>query len=310
MSAQQSVSVVIATRDRLNHVRRAIRSVLDQTVPCEVMVMDDGSPPEMAEALRVEFPQVRVETVGAPVGSVRRRNVGIRLATGAYVVQIDDDVELGSTTTIEETLRAFDHPRIGAVTIPFINARTDARVHQRSAPGVEQAGGTFVGCSVVFRRSAFEQVGGYDELLVDRGEEADLTLRLYAGGYVLRLGRSEPALHWEASLGHPRAQFYSARSEVLVTYLRVPRARLLDRSTTALGRTLVDGVQYRGLVPALRGTAAGLRTLRELRGRRFPVPLWAYTLTRNLRRKGPMPLDAALAIVQAEGPDVPGPQPA
>jgi glycosyltransferase involved in cell wall biosynthesis len=88
-----NVSVIIPTRDRIDLVARALASALGQRdVALEVVLVDDGSAAEAAEALaRLAAPGVRVvrnERSRAPAGA---RNAGIDAARGEWVAFLDDD---------------------------------------------------------------------------------------------------------------------------------------------------------------------------------------------------------------------------
>ena len=63
-----AASMVIPTRNRKDLLGRMIRSALAQTVPVEVIVMDDGSTDGTQEMVRREFPQVRYYELGKAKG--------------------------------------------------------------------------------------------------------------------------------------------------------------------------------------------------------------------------------------------------
>jgi glycosyltransferase involved in cell wall biosynthesis len=84
-------SVVIATHDRPDLLRRAVGSVLAQTVAdLEVIVVDDASvcPPELPPD-----PRVRLIVHDFNSGPAGARNTGIAAARGDAVVFLDDDDE-------------------------------------------------------------------------------------------------------------------------------------------------------------------------------------------------------------------------
>lgn len=91
-----SVTVVIPTFRRPEILPRAIKSVLSQTlVPAQVIVVDDGSGDHTSEVART-FPGVTLlqqENAGPPSA----RNLGLRHATGKYVVSLDHDDEWDET---------------------------------------------------------------------------------------------------------------------------------------------------------------------------------------------------------------------
>jgi glycosyltransferase involved in cell wall biosynthesis len=87
------VSVVIATKDREEMVRRAVVSVLAQTVTnIEVLVVDDASR-SRPRSLPAD-PRVRVLTRGRSGGPCAARNDGLRAARGTWIAFLDDDDRL------------------------------------------------------------------------------------------------------------------------------------------------------------------------------------------------------------------------
>lgn len=87
----KKVSVVIPTYNRAEQVPHAVRSVLEQTdVPCEVIVIDDGSKDETEAALAPFAGSIRyIKTENGGVSAARNR--GIREATCDWVAFLDSD---------------------------------------------------------------------------------------------------------------------------------------------------------------------------------------------------------------------------
>lgn len=89
--AEPLVSVIIPTYNRMDSVRRALRSVQAQTWPeLEIIVVDDGSTDRTVETLAAEFPEVVClrRRNGGPASA---RNAGIRRSTGEFVAMLDSD---------------------------------------------------------------------------------------------------------------------------------------------------------------------------------------------------------------------------
>jgi glycosyltransferase involved in cell wall biosynthesis len=90
-----AVSVVIATFERPDLVRRAVRSALAQTLrEIEVIVIVDGRDAATIDTL-VGFrePRVRVVVPAHRLGNGGARNAGVRSARGRWIAFLDDDDE-------------------------------------------------------------------------------------------------------------------------------------------------------------------------------------------------------------------------
>ena len=88
------VSAIIPTYNRRNYIRRAIDSVLAQTLPVgEILVVDDGSTDGTADAVEAWYgEQVRVlRQANSGVSGARRR--GIQEARGEWIAFLDSDDE-------------------------------------------------------------------------------------------------------------------------------------------------------------------------------------------------------------------------
>ena len=110
-----TVSVVIPAYKAAGFIARALDGVLGQTCPpAEVLVIDDGSPDDMAAAVRPYGD--RVTLVRKPNGgAASARNLGLDLARGEFVAFLDAD-DYWAPTKLERQLAAFGaHPELGLV---------------------------------------------------------------------------------------------------------------------------------------------------------------------------------------------------
>ena len=89
------MSVIIPTYGRATLLRRAIVSVLQQTVEdLEVVVVVDGDDPESVAVLEsMANARVRWIALGGNSGGSRARNAGVEAASGEWVAFLDDDDE-------------------------------------------------------------------------------------------------------------------------------------------------------------------------------------------------------------------------
>jgi hypothetical protein len=92
LAVGETVSVVMATRDRAAMLPDAVASVLAQTYPAlELVVVDDGSTDSTPSFLAgLADPRVRVVRTSG-LGLAGARNAGLSVATGTLVAYLDDD---------------------------------------------------------------------------------------------------------------------------------------------------------------------------------------------------------------------------
>jgi glycosyltransferase involved in cell wall biosynthesis len=89
------VSAIIPTRNRPELVRRAVKSVLEQTFErVEVVVVVDGYDPATVTVLeQLSDPRVRIIALEESVGGAEARNIGVAAASGYWIALLDDDDE-------------------------------------------------------------------------------------------------------------------------------------------------------------------------------------------------------------------------
>ncbi len=284
-----AASFVIPTRGRNAQLVELLRSIERQSVTTETLVMDDAGSPELAALLAREFPSVRYYAIGTGRGPTFQRNRGIDAASAEIVFPLDDDATLPSPHTVEQTLAEFNHPRVVAVAIPYVNIRYDSRVRQRAPDAdtvwVEHA---FIGASHALRRSAFLRVGGYREHFLYMGEEGDLCLRLLSLGYVVRAGTADPIHHHESPIRNSAlADYCGRRNDILFAWHNVPAGALAVHLAGTTWNGLKSSLRASNRIRSFQGLLVGYRDIVRLWHARRPVSTAAYRLHRELKTQGP-----------------------
>lgn len=181
------VSLIIPTHNRADLVGEAIESALGQTYPArEVIVVDDGSA-DGTQAILARYAHA-IRTLRTPNrGCAAARNSGVRLARGTYLAFVDsDDVAPPHKLALQvPVLEAC--PEVGFVYGPSVGFGPELPaevMHQPVRPDADGsvAEGIFLTTrigfdSVLLRREAVEQAGGFDETL-HHNEDTDLLLRV------------------------------------------------------------------------------------------------------------------------------------
>ncbi len=229
------VSVIIPTKDRLDLLQMAVKSVLDKTdyQNMELIIVDNQSKlPETLvylDALQ-NLSCVRVLRYDAPYNFSAINNWATQKATGDIIALLNNDIEVITPNWLKEMISHALRSEIGAVgamlyypndTIqhagillgldgPAGHAHRDL---PRSALGyfgrarLLQNFSAVTAACIVMRRAVFEEVGGFDEEnLAIAYNDVDLCLRIQEKGYrILWTPYAELYHHESASLGSPEA---------------------------------------------------------------------------------------------------------
>jgi GT2 family glycosyltransferase len=187
------VTVVIATRDRAQSLRRCLDSLLVQTYPkMDIVVVDNA--PSSAETFDL------IETTYAPTGRVtyvlekkpglaRAHNAGIAAATGEVIAFTDDDVIVDPSWVSAIAANFASSNQIGCVTGLILPAELETRAQywteghggfgkgltrtvfdparpDHHGPLFPYAAGAFgSGANMAFRRATLARMGGFDAAL-------------------------------------------------------------------------------------------------------------------------------------------------
>jgi len=189
MNKQPLVSVILPTYNRERYIKRAIESVLNQTCKnIELIIIDDGSTDKTSEIIS-EFskkdPRIAILTNETNLGLVRSLNKGIGKAQGKYIARLDDDDYWCDKEKLDKQVRFLEahseYILVGGGVIRVDESGKEIVRHLLSESDGEIRklilfDNVFAHPTVVFRKSAWELAGGFDENL-PFSEDWDLWLR-------------------------------------------------------------------------------------------------------------------------------------
>lgn len=220
----RKVSVIIPCYNYGRFLAEAVDSVLRQIrLPDEILISDDASTDDtrdIAQFFAGQYPDlIRVNTNESNLGIVKHFNRAISLTSGDYVMFLGADNRLRSDY-LSKTCEALDlHPEAAIAYTDFALFGPRARIVHESFlrsnsgsvienelflvrfPDFDEAakarllrGDNFIHGSSLYRRSAFEQAGGYQDR-TDRAEDHALFTRMISAGWSARRV-AEPLLEY------------------------------------------------------------------------------------------------------------------
>jgi glycosyltransferase involved in cell wall biosynthesis len=190
------LSIIVPAYNEQDYLLACLEHLLAEVRRCpdpsevEILVVDNASIDATAEVAR-RVPGVRV--IHEPnKGLTKARQAGLEAAAGELIGYVDADTRM-PPGWIARVLRTFErHPHVVCVSGPYIYY--DAKHWQRAmvrlywillaSPAYWMTRYMVVGGNFAARRSALEQIGGFDTEIAFYGEDTNIARRLHAAGKV------------------------------------------------------------------------------------------------------------------------------
>lgn len=272
-----------------------------------MVVVDNGSSDDSLARAREAKPEAEALALDENLGFGRALNRAVREVEGDPIVFLNNDVDCEPGFLAE--LTAALTPEVDMVAGVLLQEdrpdRIDSAgvvVERRTLMGFDYLHGEPVaklegappplgpcGGAALFRRAAFESLGGFDEEIFIYLEDVDLTLRAAAAGIRCGLARGARALHaYSASLGSRSPRKYErsgwSRGYLLRRYgvMRSPAGAL--RTLAVEGAISAGQIARDRTLTGVRGRLAGWRAGGGLEQRRAPRDgLLELSLSEQLR---------------------------
>lgn len=179
-----NITVSISSYNQGEYLRDAIESALNQTVPCEVIVVDDGSTDNSLEIAKSFEPKVKViSQVNKGLSSAR--NTGLTNAHGDYMLFLDaDDILLPNCSEKILGLRVYQKdPDVIGLSFKEFGIR-DTEIILMPNPTLEDfKTGNRIGYCSAIKTSVLKEVGGYSPRMTTGFEDYHLWFNLLKRGY-------------------------------------------------------------------------------------------------------------------------------
>tara|TARA_E500000331_G_scaffold316443_1_gene327137 strand:- start:246 stop:1163 length:918 start_codon:yes stop_codon:yes gene_type:complete len=188
MYRSQDITVLIATKDRVYEIERAIKSTLSQSIKANIVVLDDASKVNIKDKLINKFKDKPIKWIRSelPSGVAGARNKLVKNSSGSLMVFLDDDAYFTREDSLEKILDKFSSSKEisgmafkiilkednDGLQIPFSKLK---RYLNKNIYNNESDVSYFIGAGHVLLRHTFEKIGGYDTELFYGLEELDLS---------------------------------------------------------------------------------------------------------------------------------------
>ncbi len=256
VGAAGRVSVVVVTASGATHLPACLDSLSRQAWPSDrldVIVVDNGSADEVGSVVERWAPGATIVRAGRNLGFSAGNNAGARVATGEYLLFLNDDTRVapaavGALVEVAERRRAAG---VGALMLDWSGERIDfagglvnfegrgfALRHGDPVAGAAlDEAPTFFACggAALLRRDVFESAGGWDEPTFAYYEDVELGWRLRLLGHDLWLAPGAVVFHKHHGTSGAGS---------------VARARAFERNGLRMIYALLDEDNLRRMLPA------------------------------------------------------------
>ncbi len=219
MSAHiQSIGVAIPAYRNAERLRRCLNSIktIDSSWLASITVVDDSGDGSVAAKLRAEFDLVSWIVHERNQGFVEAANRAVKENSAPFVLLLNDDAEILNDPR-SRALDMFADPKVFAISLRSVNEHGEtregakrlvwragiARILHDPKDQVEITNGVSstayaVGGHAIYRRSAFEELGGFDSLFFPfYWEDVDLSCRARYAGYKVVYFAESAIMHSE-----------------------------------------------------------------------------------------------------------------
>ncbi len=293
-----AISVVIPAYNASRFLGATLKSILEQTLPAdEILVIDDGSKDDTAAIAESFGPPIRVIR-RSNAGQAASRNFGVQQATSEWIAFLDAD-DLWEPTKLARQMEELG--RNPAAELCYTGRRNfteENGVIERGlvtpvpAPAdLRQAlfrNTTFMPSSTVLRRSVFLAAGGFDAKYKII-EDWDLWLRLLRDGTVFAACR-EPLLLYRIhpdSVSHNAVPALAEAKQIFRTYVlpTLPRSsRWFARLKSESGQEASAAIVLRRLGDPRHLGIMGSSILRSPFGQSHRYKIFAHMLYTRFRQ--------------------------
>lgn len=292
------VTVVIPNFNGSDELEGCIASVLEETDPSHVIVVDDGSADGSADSTDVDHPGIRVIRCDENMGFAHAVNLGIAEADTPYVFLLNNDtrVEKGAVRALCEAMEQGGE-RVFSVGARMLSRREPVRIDNCGdlycilgwafSPGRDGDPSWYLKKSRVttacagaalYRRDVIESLGMFDEAHFCYLEDVDLGIRARLRGYINLYEPAAVVYHTGSATSGSRHNAFkvklTAGNNLYLQYKNFPAPALVLCAPWFFAGMLIKALYFarKGLLGAyMEGLSDGVGKIRGNPGRKLSV---------------------------------------
>ena len=254
------ISIIIVNWNTKDLLAACLRTIQNQTLgyTYEIIVVDNGSEDGSQLIVRQEFPSVTLIENKLNLGFGKANNIGLQSAKGRYICFVNSDIEMVDGCLQILTQYMDDNLSVGISGPQILNTDLSIQDSCRKFPSLWRSFCTafkldttfpasallsgehmmyfshaeeikpdyLVGCLLMARKTALDEVGSFDERFFIYAEEVDLAKRFWDSGWELAFVPQAKAVHHNAgSSSRDPLRFLLALQKSVFQYWTMPVSR-------------------------------------------------------------------------------------
>lgn len=266
-TARTSLSFIVVNRNTSDLLIKCLEHIFgsDLTTPPEVIVVDNGSTDDSVKRVRNAYPRVIVIEAGRNLGFASANNRAFAVANGEYLLLVNTDALLEKTCARTLLSLMQGRPEAGMAGPQLLNADGSAQTSYEAVPTLAtetlnrsllkrlfpsrypgkkrvlsgpESVEALIGAAMIIRRTALEQLGGFDEDYFFFLEETDLAVRMRSAGWQVLHEPRARATHLQGATAkthhaEARIEFYRSRYRFFEKHYGRGRTKALRMVLTA-----------------------------------------------------------------------------
>jgi GT2 family glycosyltransferase len=227
-----TVSIILVTYNGISFLLDCLNSVKNELdADCEVIIIDNSSTDGSPQLVANEFPSFKLISNKKNIGFAAACNQGAELATGRYLVFLNQDTVV-FPGWLSELIESFENNNAIGITTSKILLMSDQEIINSCGLDIHYSGLSFArgykelakkfshpeyvpavsGASFAISADLWAQLGGFDESYFMYYEETDLSWRAQLAGYNCLLVPDSVIQHAHSSRPSMLSVYYSERN--------------------------------------------------------------------------------------------------
>ncbi len=288
------VTIIIVNWNGKKHLTGCLNSLKNQRYhDFEVVLVDNGSVDESVGFVQKNFPEVKIVQLPKNLGYSVGMNAGIENSKSKYVIALNNDTTVDQNWLSELIKMAESNQRIGSCQPKILSMQNPQTIDtvglalnwegdayqlgvQEKDTGQYSKPKELLGAcsaSVLYRRSAIEQIGGFDPDFFAFYEDVDVALRLKKAGWKCMFVPSAVVYHYGSATAVTDSPFKTYLLERNQYYYKIKNQpakillRFILKQPKKVSRKLYKFARNKklSLVPSyVKGNIAGLREFSKI----------------------------------------------